>query len=168
MLLIKSRRLTIIPLLAAGGAVVFVFESLIPQPLPFARLGLSNIAPMLALYLFGFPEALTVGWLRVIVGGMFSGSLFSPAFALSFSGSGIAVLAMYAGLKLAGDRFSPVGISVLGAVGHNITQVAVAKFMFIGHIMIWDLLPFMLLFAAVTGTVVGFVAWEVLNRMERL
>ncbi|MBC8205075.1 Gx transporter family protein [bacterium] len=164
--ILKVRRLTIIPLLSAGGAVIFVFESMIPQPLPFAKLGLSNIAPLIALYIFGLPEALAVGWLRIIIGGLFSGSLFSPAFILGFSGSGAAVLTMYAGLLLGRERLSPVGVSVLGAAGHNIAQVITAGLLFVGHHALWNILPFMLLFAAFTGAFVGIIAWEILERMK--
>jgi len=162
--LLNRRRLTIIPLLTAAGAIVFVFESMIPQPIPWAKLGLSNIAALMALYYFGFFEALAVSWLRVIIGGLFTGGLLSPAFVFGFTGGFFAVVMMstaYFGMR---NRFSPVGISVIGAVSHSIGQLAAAYFFFISHSGIWHLLPYMILTSILTGSVVGLIANEVLKR----
>ena len=162
--LLKPRRITILPMLAAGGAVIFVFESMIPQPLPWAKLGLSNIAVLLAIYYFGFWEGLTVSWLKVIIGGLFTGGLLSPGFALGMAGGGLAVIAMTSLRAGFGDRFSPVGISIAGAAGHSIGQLAAVNFFFIRQGFIWNLLPIMLLTSIFTGAVVGFIGREVLER----
>lgn len=164
MALIKPRRLTIIPLLSAVGAVVFIFEAMIPQPLPWAKLGLSNIAVLLALYYYGFPEALGVSWLRVLIGGLFTGGLLSPAFAFGVVGGGAAVGAMSLAAYLFKDRFSPVGISIIGAASHSLGQLTVAYLFFISHGVIWNLLPYMLLTSVITGAVVGFIGLRILER----
>ena len=47
-----ARRLTRIAVLSAAAVAAYVFESLLPVPLPFARIGLSNVCVVVAL--FGF------------------------------------------------------------------------------------------------------------------
>ena len=164
--ILRKRRLTVIPLLTAAGAVVFVFESLIPQPLPWARLGLSNIVVLLALYYYGFREALAVSWLRVLVGGLFTGGLFSPAFIFGMTGGFFSAVVMAGARKTGKSRFSPIGISILGAAAHSVGQLAAAYLLFIGHKAIWNLLPYMLLTSIFTGGVVGVIGSEVLERVK--
>jgi len=164
--LLKPKRLTIIPMLIAAGSVIFIFESMIPAPLPWAKLGLSNLVVLLAVYYYGLIESITVSWLRIVIGGLFTGSLFSPAFALGFCGGTLAVLSMWSARKLFGDRFSAVGISIIGAVFHNIGQLSVAHFLLIKHSSIWNFLPIMIMGSLVTGAVVGFVACLILERIR--
>jgi heptaprenyl diphosphate synthase len=161
----QPRRFTTLPLLIAGGTVIFVFESLIPQPLPWMKMGLSNIATLLALYLFGFWEGLAVSWLRVLIGGLFSGGLFNPTFTFGIAGGGAAVMAMWL-LKEFKGRFSLIGISIGGAVAHNIGQLFSAQLIFIHHSGIWKFLPFMTLTSIFTGGFTGLVAIEVLKRIK--
>jgi len=160
------RRITGIPLLAAAGAVIFVFEAMIPTPLPWAKLGLSNIAVLLALIFWGFTEALAVSWLRIIVGGLFTGSLLSPAFAFGICGGFFAAAAMWALYKYCRRQFSPVGISIAGAAAHSIGQILTAKLLFIRHQGIWNILPIMLLISVFTGALVGFIAYYILARLS--
>ena len=156
-----------IPLLAAGGAVVFAFESLVPQPVPWAKLGLSNIAALLALYMFGLREALAVTWLRVIIGGLFTGGLFSPGFALAFTGGGTAALGMWGAKSVFGEKLSPAGVSIAGAACHNTGQILAAYSLFIRHESIWSLLPVMLLTSVFTGAVVGLAGMAALEAVGR-
>ena len=162
--LLKPRRITILPMLAAGGTVIFVFESMIPQPLPWAKLGLSNIAILLAIYYFGFWEGLAVSWLKVIIGGLFTGGLLSPAFALGMTGGGFAVIAMISLKTVSEEKFSPVGISIAGAAAHSVGQLAAVNLLFIRQGFIWNLLPIMILTSIFTGAVVGFIGMDVLER----
>ena len=160
------RRITAIPLLTAAGAVIFVFEAMIPTPLPWAKLGLSNIAVLIALCYWGFSEGLIVSWMRVIVGGLFTGSLFSPAFALGICGGLCAVAVMWLLAKYFHRQFSLVGISIAGASAHNTGQLGAAKIIFIQHSGIWNLLPIMLVTAVFTGALVGFTAFFVLKGLS--
>ncbi len=161
-----QRRITGIPMLAAAGAVIFVFESMIPTPLPWAKLGLSNIAVLLALVFWGFPEALAVSWLRIVVGGLFTGTLLSPAFAFGICGGLFAASTMWLLYKYCRRQFSPVGISIAGAAAHSVGQIMAAKALFIRHPGIWNLLPIMILISVFSGALVGFIAYYILARLS--
>jgi heptaprenyl diphosphate synthase len=163
---LRARRITIVPLLTAAGTVIFIFESLIPQPLPWAKLGLSNIAVLLTLYYFNFVEALAVSWLRVIIGGLFTGSLFSPSFAFGFVGGACAVSMMWMGKRFFQKKFSPVGLSIMGAAAHNIGQLTIAQTLFVQQTVIWKLLPIMLTFSVFSGALTGLIAFEVLEKIR--
>lgn len=164
-ILSMRRRLTSLPLLTAAGAVIFIFEAMIPAPLPWVKLGLSNVVVVLALYRFGLLEALTVSLLRILVGGLFTGSLFSPAFLFSVSGGLTSVLAMWILLRIGKNKFSPVGISLTGAVFHSFGQLTAARYLFIQHPGIWNLLPLMVTTSVITGTFIGFMALIIMERI---
>ena len=166
MIRLKPRRFTILPMLAAGGTVIFVFESMVPQPLPWAKLGLSNIAVLLAIYYFGLWEGLAVSWLKVTAGGLFTGGLFTPAFIFGIAGGGLAAAVMFFLQRYMGTKFSPVGVSIAGAAAHNAGQLAAAYIFFIRQASIWNLLPLMLLTSIFTGAIVGFVGMHVLERIS--
>ena len=54
-----GKRIAMLGILAGLGLIAFLLESLIPLPyLPGAKLGLANIFSMLALALYGLPDAL--------------------------------------------------------------------------------------------------------------
>ena len=72
-------RLVMLSMLAACGLIIFVFESSLPV-LPWFRPGLGNIATILALLFFGFRDALKVTVLRIVLGALVLGRIFTPVF----------------------------------------------------------------------------------------
>ncbi|MDA3904241.1 MAG: Gx transporter family protein [Desulfuromusa sp.] len=56
------------------------------------------------------------------------------------------------------SKIGPVGISVLGALGHVTGQLLIAWPVVIRHPSIWMLLPSFLLFALISGIVNGLAA----------
>lgn len=156
-------RMAMVSMLSAGGLVLFVFESFLPV-LPWFRPGLGNIATILALMMLGFGDALKVTVLRVTLGSLVLGRLFTPLFILAISG-GLASTLVMAAVRKAGNRvFGPVGISVAGAVAHNLVQIAAAYFIFVKSVELFIFLPFFMLAGVVTGILTGLVSALVLDR----
>lgn len=152
------QKLARLSLLLALATVIHTAESLLPLTFVWFRFGFANIIGLSTLYLFGFRDALIVTLGRVFLGSLASGLFGSPAFLLSLSGSSFAILAM-GGAYLVGARlFSEVGISVVGAVVHNVTQLCVAYLLLIRNEGILLLLPVMLLTALATGILNGLAA----------
>jgi heptaprenyl diphosphate synthase len=92
---------------------------------PGVRLGVANLAIVLALSLLGPRKALVVSILRVVVVGIAAGSLGGPAGVLAASGA----VCAWAGMALLSRRsttFSVVGWSVAGAAAHVLGQLAAA------------------------------------------
>jgi len=155
-------------LIATGGLVLFLFESLIPRPLPWLKPGLANIATLYALQKFGLRESLSVTLLRVCAGSLILGTLFNPAFVLSLGGGLAATLAMGAIKKLGGNTFSVIGISLIGAFCHNLMQILLAYLIIVKHYEIFFLLPIILLSSIFTGFVVGFITHFLLAKSKHL
>jgi heptaprenyl diphosphate synthase len=161
---IDTRRLTRLAMLAALALVLFLVETALPRPLPWMRLGLSNSAVLAALLLFGAGPALVVACTKLLVGGLLSGSLGGPAFVIGSIAGITSLVAMALFWRLAPRLFSPVGLSVLGAVVHQCVQLMVAA-TYLGHAGLYTLLPMFLVSGVLTGTLTGFAAYFALQRL---
>lgn len=157
-------------LLVACAAAVQMAESLIPQPLPGIRLGLANMITLITLDRYGLRSALEVSLLRAVISALFLGTFLAPAFLLSFAAAGVSVAVMGLLYRAVAAREHPalslVGISVVGAVSHNLTQMGVAYLLLLHHPGIFLLLPWLGISAVVTGWITGLVASMVCRRLQ--
>jgi len=151
-----TRRLVFLSMLAAFGLVMFVFESFLPV-LPWFRPGLGNVATLLALMLLGFGGAVEVTVLRIVLGALVLGRLFTPLFLFAFAGGLASVFVMGLAIRAAGRLFGPVGVSMLGAVAHNLVQLGVAYF-FVKNTEVFIFIPVFITTGVVTGAAVGLVS----------
>ncbi len=158
-------RLIHIGLFTGLGLVLFLFESLLPRPLPWIKPGLANIATMVALYALGGGAAWAVALLRCVLASLVGGSFFNPAFWLSLSGSAASVLTMAMGRRYAAKIFSIIGIGLLGALAHLLAQLAAASALIVQDARVVVLLPTMLLSSAFTGLIVGYASLLILMRI---
>ncbi|NLI53498.1 MAG: Gx transporter family protein [Clostridiales bacterium] len=141
-------------LLAAVALVLGYVEYLLPVTgIPGVKLGLANTVLLYALYLLDVPSAILLMFLKVGIGGLLFGG---PAVMLySFAGGVLSLVVMIFARRLRG--VSVVGVSVLGAVAHNLAQMAIACFI-VGTRAILAYLPVLLVAAVVTGTLTGLIA----------
>jgi len=142
----------------AFAVSVYVLESFIPKPLPFLRLGLSNIVILILLYYREYKSAFIVAFSKTIIGGFFSGALISPATLLSLSGTTVSLVAMLLVLKME-LKFSLIGLSILGAALHNLTQIVVVRLLLIRHDTIFYLTPLLIISGIATGIITGYLAY---------
>lgn len=152
------RQRVFLALFIALAVALHTFEAFLPNPLPWFRIGLANILALTALFVYGIRALWIVSMARILVGSLLLGNLFSPAFLLSFSGGLLATLAMSFGYRLWSPRIGPVGVSVLGAIGHSGGQLLIAWLLIVRHPSIWMMLPFFLLFSLISGMVNGLAA----------
>ena len=163
-----TRRLVIISMLITMASVLHVIEGLIPAiPITGARLGLANIITLTAIVCFGYGNALAVAVGRTVLGSIFGPGLVSVGFAMSFSGSLLSWAIMSLAHKYAKNVFSHVGLSLLGAVFHNIAQLAVASLIF-DEIAIVSMFPILMIFALPTGIMVGLVSHYLINALTKI
>jgi heptaprenyl diphosphate synthase len=162
-----TRKLVTLSLLIAMGAALHAVEGMLslPMPLPGVKLGVANIVTLLALCRFGFRAGMTVALARVLLGSLVGGLFLAPGFLLSLSGGCAGALVM--AILLRGTRcFSVIGISVAGAVGHNLGQLAAAG-LILHSSAVMSYLPVLLLAAVPTGLFTGSVLAALLVRLER-
>jgi len=162
---LRPGRVALLGMLVAVGLVLNLVDRMIPSPVPFARLGLANVVTLVALVAFGLPEALVVTGVRVTVAALVVGTFGGPAFLLALAGGLASALAMGALVRTSMPPLGVVGVSLVGAAVHNVTQLAVVAALFVGATAATGLLPAALLVSAPAGFATGIVAWLVLNRL---
>lgn len=162
----KTNKLIFISLLVAIGLALSVLESSIPLPvaIPGARLGLSNMVILVSLVIFGFKEAFTISALKSILLMLVTGNVSS--FLYSITGAVLASITMYLVYRYMSKIFSLIGVSVLGAVAHNVGQVGMASFI-LGNIRIFSYLPLLILLSLFTGYFVGISSIYITRNLER-
>mgnify|MGYP003789231973 CR=1 FL=1 len=163
-----TRRLITLGLFVAVAGVLHAVEAWLPLPVPVpgAKLGLANIVTLAVIVLFGWRDALAVAAVRVVLGTLLSGAFLGPSFALGMSGAVASTLAMAYAWRRWQPALSLVGISVVGAVVHNLAQIGVASVIVNNVALLWYL-PYLVLFALPTGMATGFTAAYFLAKFPR-
>lgn len=164
----RTRKLVFLSMLTSLAVVLHLVERSIPNPTPWLRLGLANIIILSVLAIYGLKEGLVVGMLRIVLGSFISGNLFGPTFILSLSGGISSILAMWLTLIFFGRYFSLIGVSLIGAYVHTLTQLWVAYLVLIKHLGIFSLLPIFLVVALITGFLNGLGAQILTRHLSKL
>ena len=165
-LFLTNSKLARLSLLVGMGLILFLFESLIPRPLPWLKPGLAHIATLLAIYMMGFSEAIIVVMVRVLVGSLLLGNLFNPTFILSLGGGFTATFAMGVTYRYFSRIFSIFGISILGAVVHNLIQLLLVQILIVHRMEIFYLAPVMILSSLFTGFIVALMSFLLMKNVQ--
>ena len=162
----KTRKMVFIALLVAQALVLHIFERMIPVPFiaPGAKLGLANIITVVAIYMLTFKYALAIVVLRVILATLLGGTL--SGFFYSISGGILSLLAMFICKKFGKSEISILGISIIGAVFHNIGQIIIAAVV-IENLKMVAYLPMLLVAGIGTGIFVGLTAKQLIVYLKR-
>lgn len=162
----KAKRLALCGLLTALALVLSYLESLVPLGslsffVPGVKLGLPNLAILFALYRLGFKEAAVISLVRVLLVSLLFGNVFS----LAYSAAGAALALAVMGLLRRSGKFGTAGVSVAGAVAHNVGQILVAMAVLeTGAIAAY--LPVLLLTGTAAGVVIGLVSAVLIGRIK--
>ena len=146
-----AKRTAFLGLCTALALVLAYVEVLLPpifSAVPGIKLGLPNIVIIFILYRFGVGRAALISFVRIVIVSMLFGNVM--AFAYSVAGAALSLLVMALLKKI--DFLSTVGVSVAGAVMHNVGQILTAMLL-LGTAE----LGYYLIVLAVTGTVSGIL-----------
>lgn len=160
-----TKRIALLSILVSAALVLHMAEGFLPIPYiaPGVKLGLANMVSLMAIILFGAKEALIVVLLRTFLGSLLSGAL--SGFFFSSAGGILSTLTMYSMHRWAKDRFSLIGISVAGAITHNIGQLFVAG-LIIENFGLYIYLPVLTLSAVISGAFIGITAGYLIPFIE--
>ena len=159
------RVVTRLATLSCFSLILFLFEALAPRILPWMKLGLGNMVTLFALLGYGIPAALAVAGIKLLVGGLIGGTLAGPAFVVG-GGAGLAsLMVMAAAHRFAKKAFSIVGLSILGALSHQLVQLALAS-AYIGIEGLSHFLPLFLTWGLASGAVVGLTLYWVVEKLR--
>lgn len=161
----RTKKMIFLSLMISYSLVLHLVERILPSLYfiaPGAKLGLTNIISLVILYTYGMGSALTVLVLRIILSSIFGGGFSS--FLYSITGGIFAIFAMWGIKSLQSASISEIGVSVVGAVFFNIGQLAAAALM-IQNLSIFVYLPVMMYVSVATGTLVGFSAKYIIQKL---
>ncbi len=161
---INTKRLVTLSALVAAAMILSYIESMIPLPLPIpgAKVGLSNIATVFALYTLGWQSAAAVSLVRVLL----SALLFGNAAALIYSLSGAVLALLFMILLYKTKKFSSVGVSVVGGVAHNAGQIIAAALVMENAAISVYIAPLAIVGTA-AGVAVGVAAGLLVGRIKK-
>lgn len=154
-------------MLLALATSIHSLEAAAPVTLGWFKFGFANIVGLTTLLIFGFKDAFYVTVGRIFLGSLISGTLGSPAFFLALSGGIVSIILM--GLAGSVDRryLSEIGLSVIGAVSHNMAQLCAAYLIIVRNDTIFLLAPYMALAATATGIINGLACRYLTASLKR-
>ena len=142
-------KLALLSILTSASLILSYVEAVLPpivSAVPGIKLGFPNILIIYILYRMGVWEAIAVSFVRIMLVSMLFGTPLS--FVYSVAGA-ILSLAIMVILKKT-DLLSTVGVSVAGAVFHNLGQILMAMLL-LGTTAV----GYYLIILSITGTIAG-------------
>jgi len=158
----KTKTVALTGLLIALALILSYLESLVPLSfaIPGIKLGLPNLVIVFALYRLKPGIAAAISLLRVLLVAL----LFGSALSLAYSAAGAVLsLAVMLLLKKSG-RFGCAGVSVAGAVAHNLGQILTAALLLETPSLAWYF-PVLCASGTVAGILIGLLAALLVKRI---
>ncbi len=162
----QAKKLTMMAMLLGIALMIFVIEAQLPPlaPIPGIKLGLTNVITLISLYTLGRKEAFVILILRISLSSVFTGSFVGFLYSLSGGVLSFAVMC-FASLFIRENRMWAV--SVMGAIGHNVGQIAAACIILKTWQIAWYL-PVLVISAVITGVFTGAAAQITLKRIRKI
>lgn len=157
-----SRKVAFYGIFTALAIIISYFERFIPMPIPVPgiKLGLANVVVLIILYSLGNKAAFGVSMIRVFIAGfLFSGM---TGILYSLSGGILSFCTMAAAKKT--KLFSPIGVSVVGGVFHNMGQIVVAALVVSNYKLLYYV-PVLVVMGVIAGVVTGVIAYYSLRNL---
>jgi len=147
-------------LFAGIALVIFAVEACIPVPVPIPgiKLGLANVVTLVAVYVFGKKQAFMILVVRILLGNLMMGQMMALIYSLA---GGMLCYAVTVILKPCFNGKSIWALGTLGAIFHNIGQLACAYFM-LGKGSIFYYGFILTGVACITGTFTGIAAQSII------
>ena len=160
------KKLTTMSMLTAFSLIVFLIEAQIPLPIaiPGVKLGIANVITLFAIWMLGWKEAGAILIVRIILGNLIVGNVMAMLYSIA---GGLLCWVIMSLLKPVMKRNQIWIMSVLGALGHNAGQLAVAVWISGTVGMLWYA-PVLILAGIVTGAFTGKCTELVLGHMEKI
>lgn len=149
-----AKKIAYAAMLTALAMIFSYVEALIPISVgvPGVKPGLANLVVLLGLYFMRPGEVLLISVTRILLSSFMFGNMAALLYSLAGGLLSFAVMALLKRCK----GFSMTGVSIAGAVSHNLAQLAVAVLV-LGNWKILYYLPALLLAGAGAGVLVGIL-----------
>jgi len=155
---LAPNKISVLAAFSILAVALFTLENFLPRPLPFLKIGLANVFVLLILWQLDLLSALIVSLVKVFIGSFISGLVFTPVILFSLTGSVLSLVIMYIALKIK-IKFSIIGVSILGALVHNVSQLCLAYLILFPNTKLFYFLPLLLATGLGAGIITGAVAY---------
>ena len=161
----KARKVAFLGLSITLAMVLSFVESQIPvfTTIPGMKMGLPNLVIVFLLYRVGWKEAVLVSIIRVALVALLFGNLQSLIFSIAGAALSLTGMILLKKTKL----FSPIAVSVVGGVLHNVGQV-IAACLWTQTAQVAYYLPMLLISGICAGILIGLVAGLLLKRLKNV
>lgn len=159
-----AKRIAILAFLVAVSLVVSFIESMLPSPIlivPGAKLGLGNIASLIALIVLGISDAYIVAALKCLLGALITGSVSGLMYSVPSALISLTIEVLL--FVFVFDRMSIAMISLIGAIVFNCIQLFVAYL--VTCVSMVALLPWLMTAGLVAGAFTGLLTYYIVTRL---
>ncbi|MCA1933122.1 MAG: Gx transporter family protein [Calditerrivibrio sp.] len=154
----------LVSLLAAISIVFGIIENIFPLPIPFLRLGLSNIGIVIGIYLLNLRYVLLLGGIKATITAIFStGFIFRII--IAYPSILFSIIVMYIFYFITKRFSTAVSVSVVGSMVNISTQFIIIKTFIIKNLDFLLILPYFLIVSIFTGIIVGYISNIVLKKI---
>lgn len=153
-----SRKIALCAMLMALAMIFSYVEALIPINfgVPGIKLGIANLIVVIGLFFLPPAEVLMISIARILLMGYLFGNGMSILYSLA--GGLLSFFVMLLLKKIKG--FSMTGVSIAGAVAHNVAQICVAAYV-VQNTKLFYYLPVLLIAGVITGTLIGILSGRI-------
>ena len=158
-----AKRVALSGVMLALALIVSLIENMIPPivpMLPYAKLGLTNVVLLACFMLVGVWEGYVVLLLKCLLSAVYAGNMSMLIWSLPSALVAYTIMVLLSKTKL----FSVTGLSVVGGMLHNFTQIVVATLLLGTSVFFY--LPYMLLAGGVAGLVTGVICHFAVNSLK--
>lgn len=161
---INSKKIALFGFLTTAALLFGYVEYLVPLNFiaPGVKLGFANVIFVILLLNEKITAAIVVNLVRILLSALLFGTPFSLLF--SFTAGIVSMLVMLLAYHF--KKIGVIGISVMGAVIHNLIQLCVAN-LTVGQ-GVWFYLPFLFIAAIIAGIVVGIISFMLSGRVYNM
>lgn len=160
----QARRIAICGMLLALMLVLGFVESQLPVAagIPGIKLGLSNGVLIFAVYMLNVPAAYLLMGLKVLLSGFLFGS--PSAMMYAFAGGLLSLTMMCLLSRMKG--LSPIVVSMIGGLSHNVGQVALAM-VILNTPKLMYYMAILMVVGLITGLATGVAANGIILRFQK-
>lgn len=154
-----NKKISIMAILIVISSLIYYIENFVRLPLPFFRWGFSHIITLFLIYKkFSLRDILFVILLKISLGSLFSGTLFSVIFFLSLTSNIISIISQYLLYYIFFRYVSIYTVSVFGSEINNLSQLFLAYLFIVKNVNIMYVYNITFWFAFFTGLLNAYIA----------
>lgn len=156
----KNNKRYIFYFAAIAGAIGYL-ENILPKPMIFIKIGLSNIPILLVMDQINIGDLFFVILIKLFLSNFFSGYLLTPSFLLSLTGNLGAFIALIMVRKI--RKLSLPVKSIFISFFSNLTQTLFYAFFLLNDLFALKSIVFISGLSVITGLITGSIAYVILK-----